>query len=48
MQPFGFEPICELFSDGADGTALAAAQKFGRQDDITMLTLKIKSSNPHS
>ena len=39
-QLFGFERITELLRTGADGGALAAAaQDFGQQDDITVLTL---------
>ena len=37
---FGFARISELLSSGAGGAALAAAaQNFGQQDDITILTL---------
>jgi hypothetical protein len=37
---FGFERIGELLHSGATGAALAyAAQNFGQQDDITVLTL---------
>lgn len=39
---FGFERIAELLHAGADGPALAsAAQTFGQQDDITVLTLTL-------
>jgi serine phosphatase RsbU (regulator of sigma subunit) len=38
---FGFERIRELLRDGTGGAALAAAaQGFGQQDDITVLTLQ--------
>ena len=37
---FGFERIGDLLHKGASGAALAAAaQDFGQQDDITILTL---------
>jgi serine phosphatase RsbU (regulator of sigma subunit) len=37
---FGFDRIAELLRSGADGPALAsAAQEFGQEDDITVLTL---------
>ena len=40
-QLFGFERIGELLGEGAGGAALAAAaQDFGQEDDITILTLK--------
>ena len=36
---FGFERISELLHTGSDGAALAAAaQAFGQEDDITVLT----------
>ena len=39
-QLFGFERIAELLDGGAGGAALAeAAQNFGQQDDITVLTI---------
>jgi len=39
-QLFGFERITQLLHEGADGAALAsAAQSFGQEDDITVLTL---------
>ena len=39
-QLFGFERIAKLMRDGAAGAALAeAAQDFGQEDDITVLTL---------
>jgi hypothetical protein len=38
---FGFERIRELLRDGTGGAALAAAaQNFGQQDDITVLTIQ--------
>jgi hypothetical protein len=37
---FGFDRIAELLRSGADGAALAgAAQNYGQEDDITVLTL---------
>jgi serine phosphatase RsbU (regulator of sigma subunit) len=37
---FGFQRIAELLGKGAGGAALAdAAQNFGQQDDITVLTV---------
>jgi serine phosphatase RsbU (regulator of sigma subunit) len=39
---FGFERIGELLRTGADGATLAtAAQAFGQEDDITVLTLTL-------
>jgi len=39
-QLFGFDKIAALLSSGAGGAALAdAAQQFGQEDDITVLTL---------
>jgi Stage II sporulation protein E (SpoIIE) len=39
-QLFGFERVGDLLNRGANGAALAeAAQQFGQQDDITVLTL---------
>jgi serine phosphatase RsbU (regulator of sigma subunit) len=39
---FGFERIGKLLKDGTSGAALAlAAQNFGQQDDITVLTLTL-------
>ena len=39
---FGFERIARLLHEGSDGAALAAAaQDFGQQDDITVLTLTV-------
>jgi len=41
-QLFGFERITRLLDEGANGGALAAAaQDFGQQDDITILTLTV-------
>jgi len=43
---FGFERIGELLGSGAGGAALAAAaQDFGQEDDITVLTLKVLSAD---
>lgn len=37
---FGFDRISQLLRGGTDGAALAmAAQQFGQEDDITVLTL---------
>lgn len=37
---FGFDRIGDLLRNGTNGAALArAAQQFGQEDDITMLTL---------
>jgi hypothetical protein len=44
---FGFGRIGELLHKGAGGAALAAAaQDFGQEDDITVLTLKMLSAVP--
>jgi serine phosphatase RsbU (regulator of sigma subunit) len=41
-QLFGFQRIADLLHAGADGPALAsAAQAFGQQDDITVLSLTL-------
>ena len=41
-QLFGFERITRLLREGSDGASLAAAaQDFGQQDDITVLTLTV-------
>jgi hypothetical protein len=41
-QLFGFERITRLLREGSNGAALAAAaQAFGQQDDITVLTLTV-------
>jgi serine phosphatase RsbU (regulator of sigma subunit) len=39
---FGFERIADLLQTGADGAALAAAaQNYGQEDDITVLSLTL-------
>jgi hypothetical protein len=49
-QLFGFDRIAEMLHAGAGGPALAtAAQEFGQQDDITVLTLRFAPSEvPHA
>jgi len=42
---FGFERIAELLRTGSDGTSIAAAaQDFGQEDDITVLTLTMAAA----
>ena len=44
---FGFQRIADLLHAGADGPALAtAAQEFGQQDDITVLSLTLTPALP--